>query len=242
MPGIELEKLTWQEAEKVLGPDTIIVIPLGASLKEHGLHLPLNNDFLTARYLADALLVRSDIVLAAMVNYSYYPAFIEYPGSVSLSPETSAAVIVEICTSLARFGPEKFYVLNTGISTAGPLASAAEKLSTLGIKLAYTDFDAAFDGVAYLSEQEGGSHADEMETSMMMIIAPHIVNMQLACKDYHTDAVGRLTRDKSAGLSYSKSGVWGDATLASKDKGSKIVECLIEYLIADIEQLRSGAD
>ena len=43
--GILLEDLTWQEAEKVLRPDTIVVIPIGAACKEHGPHLKLKNDW-----------------------------------------------------------------------------------------------------------------------------------------------------------------------------------------------------
>lgn len=42
--GILLEDLTWQEAEKALHPDTIVVIPIGAEAKEHGPHLKLKND------------------------------------------------------------------------------------------------------------------------------------------------------------------------------------------------------
>ncbi len=49
--GIRLEDLTWQEAEKVLTPETIVVIPIGAESKEHGPHLKLKNDFLIAEYL-----------------------------------------------------------------------------------------------------------------------------------------------------------------------------------------------
>ena len=48
--AVLLENLTWDEAERVLTPDAVVVIPLGAECKEHGRHLPLNNDFLMAEY------------------------------------------------------------------------------------------------------------------------------------------------------------------------------------------------
>ena len=47
-PGILLEELTWVEAEKVLAPETVVVIPIGAESKEHGPHLKLKNDFILA--------------------------------------------------------------------------------------------------------------------------------------------------------------------------------------------------
>ncbi len=231
--------MTWQEAEPVLNSETIIVIPLGSAAKEHGPHLPLNNDWLTAQFLKQELLLRSEIVVVPTVSYFYYPAFVEYPGSITLSLETSAAMISEICTSLAKFGPRKFYVLNNGISTAKALAMAQENLAQRGLLLSFTDLHEAYAQLpADLGEQEGGSHADELETSLMLAISPQTVNMDLACKDYHDNATGRLTRDRDAGLSYSPSGVWGDARLASKEKGIKIVECLVDYLLKDIERLR----
>ena len=73
------------------------------------------------------------------MNYSYYPAFVEYPGSTSLTLETSRDMIVEICRGLARFGPKRFYVLNTGVSTASALKPAAAALAAEGILMRYTD-------------------------------------------------------------------------------------------------------
>jgi len=46
--GVLLEDLTWVEAEKILNPNTVVVIPLGAAAKEHGPHLKLKNDWLIA--------------------------------------------------------------------------------------------------------------------------------------------------------------------------------------------------
>lgn len=242
--GTLLEEMTWKEAEQALGATTIVVIPLGAASKEHGLHLQLRNDFLLAEYFKEQVLQKADVVIAPTINYSYYPAFIEYPGSITLSAETTSKMICEICRSLAAFGPVKFYVLNTGISTLNPLKSAAQDLAAENIQLAYTDLHLALDLplIAELTEQEGGSHADEIETSMMLQIAPETVNMKLAGKDFQKHATGRLSRDAQANLSYSASGVWGDATLASKDKGEKIVKCLVEYILADIEKFRRGSD
>jgi creatinine amidohydrolase len=107
--GILLEDLTWQEAEKVLTPDAIVVIPIGAESKEHGPHLKLKNDWLMAEYLTQEILRRVAVVVAPTVNYHYYPAFVEYPGSTTLRIETARDLIVDICKSLARYGPRRFY-------------------------------------------------------------------------------------------------------------------------------------
>jgi len=51
--GVVLADLTWLEAEAVLKPDSVVVIPLGAAAKEHGPHLRLDNDWRMAQYLAE---------------------------------------------------------------------------------------------------------------------------------------------------------------------------------------------
>jgi len=47
-PGVKLELLNWIEAEQCFAADPVVVIPLGAAAKEHGPHLPLNNDAIIA--------------------------------------------------------------------------------------------------------------------------------------------------------------------------------------------------
>ncbi|MFN8002201.1 MAG: creatininase family protein [Acidobacteriota bacterium] len=135
--GILLEDLTWQEAEKVLQPDTVVVLALGAAAKEHGPHLKLKNDWTMAEYYKQRVLKSAQVVIAPTINYHFYPAFVEYPGSTSLRLETARDLTVDICRSLARFGPRRFYLINTGVSTLRALKPAAEMLAKDGILLRY---------------------------------------------------------------------------------------------------------
>jgi hypothetical protein len=118
--GVVLADLTWIEAEAVLKPDAVVVIPLGAGSKEHGPHLRLDNDLRMAQYLADRVVAAADVVAAPAIPYHYYPAFLEYPGSTSTSFETARDLVVEIAHSLATYGPHRFYVLNTGYPPCAP--------------------------------------------------------------------------------------------------------------------------
>jgi creatinine amidohydrolase len=239
--GTLLEDLTWIDAAKVLTPSTVVVIPLGAAAKEHGPHLLLKNDLLLAEHFKKDLLARADVVVAPTVTYSFYPAFAEYPGSTSLRLETARDGIVDICRSLARFGPRRFYVLNTGVSTVKALRPAAEMLAKDGLLLRYTELDKALGKMEKeISKQEGGTHADEIETSMMLVIAPETVDMQKAVKDYHPGK-GPLTRTPNAGGTYSATGIWGDPTLATKEKGERVVRALADAIARDVEELRKAA-
>lgn len=236
--GIQLEDLSWQQAELVLQTDTVVVIPLGAQSKEHGPHLRLDNDFQLAEYLKSKVIERVEAVFAPTVNYGFYPAFVEYPGSITLKLETARDMIVDICSSLSRHGPKRFYVLNTGVSTLKPLKAAAEILEEKGILLAFTNLSTALHEVeSNVAQQKGGSHADEIETSMMLYINPSLVKMEKAASDFRENAAGPLTRVDTDGSAYSPSGVWGDATLATRAKGEVIVKELIDAIVRDIEQI-----
>lgn len=238
--GVMLADLTWVEAGKVLTEQTVVVIPLGAGSKEHGPHLRLKNDLLMADYLARRVREEREVVIAPTVNYSFYPAFAEYPGSTSLRLETARDMIVDICRSLARFGPRRFYVLNTGISTVRALQPAVEILKADGIVLRFTDLHCTEEVEKTIRKEEGGTHADEIETSMMLYLASDSVDMKKAVKDYHGNAPGGLTRDPNGKGVYSPSGVWGDATLATREKGRIVTEALVKAILGDINALQAA--
>jgi creatinine amidohydrolase len=236
--GILLEDLTWYEAENMLKPETVVVIPIGAASKEHGPHLKLKNDWILAEYLKMRVKEASDVVVAPTVNYNFYPSFTEYPGSISLRMETARDLIVDICRSLARFGPKRFYALNTGISTLRALKPAEGILAAEGIILQYTDLNIVLEPVEKeVCRQKVGSHADEGETSMILYIDPSAADMKKAVKDLNPDH-GPLTRNPKSGGTYSPTGVWGDPTLATTAKGEKLVEALVTGILKNIETLR----
>jgi creatinine amidohydrolase len=240
--GVRLGDLTWTEAERLLDSSTVIVIPLGAEAKEHGPHLRLTTDFIEATFYADRVLSASRIVLAPTINYSFYPAFVEYPGSTTLRFDTARDVVIDICRSLARFGPRRFYILNTGVSTVRILGPARDSLAADGIVMRFTNVGPRSDSVEKaIARQPGGTHADEIETSMLLYMAPGTVDMSRAARDYHPGA-GRLTRDSLRAvredLLYSRTGIFGDATLATREKGRQYVEARVLDILADIEALR----
>lgn len=238
-PAVLLETLSWDEAERALTPDAVVVIPLGAESKEHGRHLQLNNDFLMAEYLKKRVLTAAaqNVVVAPTINYSFYPAFLEYPGSTSVTLETARAMVTDIVHSLAHYGPRRFYILNTGISTLRPLAQASADLAKEGILLRYTDLTKD-DPVEKKVRQSGGTHADEIETSMMLYIAPETVRMNKAARDLNPNQPGGLTRDPHGKGTYSPTGAWGDPTLATREKGQAVTESLVATILKDIADLR----
>jgi creatinine amidohydrolase len=237
-----LETLTWPEAETVLTPETVVVVPVGAASKEHGPHLKLRNDLTLADYLTQRVVDATTVVVAPTLTYHFYPAFLEYPGSTSLSLATARDMTAEVVRTLSAYGPRRFYVLNTGVSTARALDPAVALLASEGVLVRYTNLSARLDRAARgFIEQEGGSHADEIETSMMLYIDPSSVDMTKAVKDHMPSASGaRLTRQRGGTGTYSPSGIWGDPTRATREKGRIFVEALVAGILEDIANLRTA--
>ena len=239
--GLSVPDLSWPEAEAYLTHERVVVLPLGAGSKEHGPHLSLANDRILAEALARRVLEARPVALLPTLTYSFYPAFLEYPGSVSISFDTQRDLVVQACRSIARHGPRRFYVLNTGISTLRPLKAAAEQLTDEGILLRYTDLGTTRPVEEALRQQQFGTHADEIETSMMLYLAPSSVHMERAVADGTPEGRG-LTRDPNReGATYSPSGVFGDARLATWQKGGAIVEDRLRVILEEIDALAQAA-
>ena len=96
-----------------------------------------------AEYLARRVAERSRVLVLPTLQYGYYPAFLEYPGSVSLSLETMRDTVVQICQSHARHGARRFYALNTGISTLRALHPRRNELAQDGLVVRITDIERA---------------------------------------------------------------------------------------------------
>jgi creatinine amidohydrolase len=238
--SVELENLTWLEAEKIFKQYDIVLIALGARTKEHGPHLQLNNDFILAEYLKNKVMQEIPVVVLPTLQYGYYPAFLEYPGSVSLSKETFKNQVGEICKSITNYGIRKFYILNTGISTLQPLEEAAIELKKkLNVELRYLDLLQIDNYIPTgILHQESGTHADESETSMMLYIAPETVKMSKAAKDCDTRPNRRgLTRDPNSEGIYSPTGIWGDPTLATAEKGKIIIDIILDRILSELKEL-----
>jgi len=244
-PGVYLEQLTWPEAAALFRLDPLVVLPVGAAAKEHGPHLPLGTDRILAEHLAARIAERMPAVIAPTVTYGYYPAFVDFPGSTHLEAATFGALVREIILSVHRHGPRRFLLLNTGISTFPVLEVVARDLRGRERVLAGVTRIEDLGGRALegLLEQPAGSHADEYETSVLLAIAPDAVRFDRAVREIPE-------RPRLRGLFVpaplpppgpGAAGVYGDATLATREKGEQILAALVPAVIAAADHLRTVA-
>ncbi len=235
--GVLVERLSWDQARPLLTKDAVVLVAVGAQAKEHGHHLPLNNDWVMAEYLKGRVVAAASVIAYPTINYHFYPAFRPFPGSTTLEQNTARDMVADVIRSIGAHGPRKFYVLNTGVSTIAPLKATQALLRLEGVEMRFTDILAvAGDVEKRLSKQQEGTHADETETSAMLYIAPAVVKMPSAIQDY------RHLRDQwphiGAAGGQAATGVYGDPTLATREKGEAIVEAMVKGILQEVEALR----
>ena len=220
--------MTWDGVERRLAGGAAAILPIGAGAKEHGLHLPMNTDEVQADWLASQIAGRHDAIIWPALRYGHYPAFTDFPGSISLSKPAFMSLTAEIVAGIAAWKPRAIFILNTGISTLAPV-DAALASKTWGVPVVHlrihegTRYKAAAQALA---RQAFGSHADELETSRMMIIAPETINLARAERTPSGPFDGPLTRENTP------SGSYGDPTLATASKG----QVLIDTMLADLDE------
>jgi creatinine amidohydrolase len=232
-----IERLTWDEVARRIGNGAAAILPIGAAAKEHGFHLPMNTDRIQAEWLATTIASHIDALVWPTISYGYYPAFVGYAGSSSLSAPVFEAVIAELATGIIGFGCRALFVLDTGISTLAPVDRALARLGASNmLHLRIHQGSRCRRAAAELAEQSHGSHADELETSLMLALAPGLVDMSRAeaSPTLKTETPGRLTPSDPSSPNYSRSGSYGDPTLATLAKGEVLLAAMVDDLIEQV--------
>jgi creatinine amidohydrolase len=232
--GHFIADMTWDEVAERIANGATAILPVGSAAKQHGLHLPMNTDQVQAEWLAARLADDIDAVIWPTVTYGSYPAFVAYAGSSSLSEQTFEALIRELADGILRFGCRRLLVLDTGISTLAPIAVALRHCNPRQVAHLRIHDGPHYRRVARdIAEQAHGSHADELETSIMLALAPERVDMaraEASPRLAHATP-GPLTPTDSASANYSRSGSFGDPTLATRVKGEQLLAAMIEDIL-----------
>ncbi len=237
-----VSELTWDVVRDRLAADTPAILPIGAGSKQHGLHMPLATDAIQAEWFAAHAARRVNGLVWPVVTYGTYPAFTGYAGSVSLQRETFEAVVRDILETLLRQARTFVVIVDTGISTIDPVERTIARCTDPGrmhhLKLYQGKHFT--EARARCQQQKYGSHADEIETSIMLAIAPDKVEMRRAMASPPITGAtqpGPLTPDDPASPNYSPGGSFGDPELATRIKGLELVAAIL----LDIDEACSRA-
>lgn len=230
-----LAHLSWTNIRDLDKAEGVVILPVGAT-EQHGPHLPTVTDTLqVTRVLEAALENLPDSVSAWTLPALPYGKSLEhlsFPGTISLSGATLGAVVMDIAKSVRRAGFRRFALLNGHGGNVGVLDAAARDIR------AETGLMSFCVGPSYwlqapfeVSEPEAryGIHAGELETSLMLALEPSLVHMDRAVKQFPEFPEGELHLFGAAAAAWltddwSASGVFGDATLGTAEKGEALLE------------------
>ena len=245
MKGKRLSELSWREAAEIMKKDPIVVLPIGGGVKEHGPHLPLGTDMYVVNELTERVLLEAEVLMLPPLNYAYFPAFIDWPGSVSIAADTFKGFVSDIIRSYARHGVRKFLILDGGVSTQFPLAIVSSDLhNELGIEVAVTDIRGlGAETARSVCESSKGGHADESETSCLLSIRADLVRMgearsESSSSPYTTTGPTGIPKITLRGKMQGVHGVNGDPTRATAAKGCEILGAMAKDILVFLESFK----
>lgn len=245
--------LTWTEIQEMPHPEKVVLIqPIGA-IEQHGPHLPLIVDAAIAQAVLGKALSRLDETIPAYALPTlYYGKSNEhwhFPGTVTLTAQTLITTLMEVGESLYRAGFRKWVLLNAHGGQPQIMEIVARDLHQqhedfMVFPLFVWRVPNVANELLTAKELSLGIHAGDAETSLLLSILPEQVKMERAIAEYASGLPENSLLSMEGNLPFawttrdlSRSGVLGDPTTATQEKGDRLLESLAsswEQVIKDI--------
>ena len=218
--------MTWKEVEKYISEvNDNLIIPVG-TCEQHGYHLPLGNDIFIVEYMANVLSEKTNALVAPTLNYGVnLPCDVHLAGTTSIKPETLKEIIVSITDWWRQQGFKHFLLLTFH---GDPFHIQAMENISDDIKL-YETYEIEYSDI--LEKQSAFRHACEAETSIALFLYPEKVKMESVREhDILFDDFKKYLFHEETDLPEGYVGNLGYPSLATKDKGSKIINRMIDRM------------
>ena len=246
--GYVLGELTWPQAKRRLKETDVALLPVGA-IEQHGPHLPLDTDAFDADYLARRVAetcTEPKPLLLPLIPYGVSYHHEDFKGTISITNETLARLTYEVGMSAARNGITKLIIINGHGGNAATLHFAAQTINRDAHIFTCVDSGETSDtDIEALAETDNDVHAGEIETSTSMAVRPELVQFDKALRSVPRFSSRYLDFSSKRSVEWyartaklSTSGVMGDATKATREKGVKMWEVMIRNLVEFVEQIK----
>jgi len=234
------DELSMPEAEKAAEEGKVVIIPCG-SIEEHGTHLPLCTDSVQAEYVALGVAQKTGCLVAPPLRYGLCSSTRNFPGTITITFDSLRSIMTDILEDFIRNGFKRLLIItgHAGGSHMTALKLSAKTVVTNHMKeedrpriMVCTDYDFAFD-IKMEDVDSRDSHAGTIETSRMMAIRSDLIKDK-GKRNYPDLPRFEVVPDPER---YFPSGVMGDPTVASAEKGQKINEYVIEHIVKLVKEL-----
>jgi len=241
--ALEIQHLS--AADIAASPFDKVILPLG-SLESHGGHLPFGTDALTAHIVALDIAARvPGTAVLPPLNYGVSEHYRDFPFTVSVRFETETAFLRDILESVYREGIRRVFIMNGHDGNIAPIEMASRSA-----KVAHPDFrivslDAWWMVVGQLLPPDffavwnGLGHGGEGETSICLELFPELCDVSKAA-----GVVPHLPKYVDVKWTFNElttTGATGDPTRATREKGRKMREAIVEAMVKVLTDLdRTG--
>lgn len=231
----DASRITSPEFGALLARGAVPILPFGA-LEQHGPHLPLSTDTIMVDGLARRIAAAVDGIVLPPIGYGQTSDNAAFPGTITLSFDTVRAITTDIAAALQAQGARALVVVNGDFGNQAPLRQAAREISQRkGLPILVVNYPGMAEIAAELCTTEpaglGLYHAEEFETSLMLLLRPGDVRMDRAVVEYPiyppTFPAVPTGLDK-----LSRSGVFGDPRPATAELGGRLMNRLAQEAIS----------
>lgn len=249
MRSYYLGELTWVDVEEFLKVHKTVVIPVG-SCEQHGPHLPLDTDAYDAFWLSLKAAEKAECALVAPpINYGVSLHHMDFPGTITLNPQTLEQMAYELGICLIKHGFTKILFENGHGGNTPALEAAAQRIKAeTGVFVAVDTVSLIPDFIEQHIETFYDAHAGEFETSTTLanresaVVKERISKPGLALPKSKYTKIGLKEAGPKVSWAFrtreiSDTGVIGDPTKASKEKGEKAWRLAIERLAELLKEL-----
>jgi creatinine amidohydrolase len=232
-PSWALDELAWTDVRARLDQDPRLIVPIGA-LEQHGPHLPLGTNLHIANHVARAVSDSLGVLRAPPFSYGATNGGGPYPGSAGVRRKTLHRAVNELLAQWEDDGVRTFLIV-TAQRYEPHLEALLMALTGSAVSSIYDLYQV--DVSDLLEGDPRQEHAGEMETSLMLHLAPTLVHRDRFA-DFIPDrqAIRRYTRRRAPTPPKDSQGVLGAPSRASSDKGKAIFERLVSALCATIDR------
>jgi creatinine amidohydrolase len=224
---LHLKTLLPRQVVGYLAADARLIVPVG-TCEQRGPHLPLGSATLIAERLADDLSARYGVLRAPTVEYGVNVGTErDFPGNASMRRKTLHRMLNDLLASLEGSGFREFILLTA--HDHDPHQEALATVVTATARVRVVDIFAVPVG-DLLEGQRDHLHGDEVDTSILLYIAPDLVRMDLARDHEASRETVRRYRRGWLRISRKTAGSIGRPTLASAEKGKLIYDRILDRI------------
>ena len=237
---------SWVQLQEHLEKQSLLILPVGTT-EEHGPHLPVDTDARIAEAyglgLAEALEPELPVLLMDTIRYGYSMKIMKkWPGTIVVRTRVFMDMVFDICRSVLDMGFSKLAILDCHGHHSGLLNAVSRELcdacdKAIAILSPATLSRDEFNAIRR-SPQGGAIHAGEWETSLILHLAPEVVDLSRATNvdtmRYHSEFIAGdnfLGRQRVTWSTWylqpSETGTYGAPTVATAETGRRILEAAV---------------